>query len=268
MLVAAHWSQNRKRYLLALPAMGGILIAWYSFLLVVVRQGPVEEYLQSATYFVGLYFIGCLYASTLFADLGLRAEGINFLCLPASHLEKLLCALLFGVIMFFIGYTLVFYIVDIPVVHIANNMRSQGKFLGLETPGDAQYPVVNIFSEKIGSAPGIMIRYFVQGFFAVQSIFILGSIWFTRLSFIKTIVSILLFLLVLLVFTKEVADPMIPHGWRMVGWFAWMQVLNGGGTRFVRLPVNLREFSFFLMEYCLPFIFWTIAYYRLKEKQV
>jgi hypothetical protein len=268
MLVAAHWAQNRKRYLLALPAMGGILVAWYSFLLIVVRHGPLEDYLQSTTYFAGLYFIGCLFASALFTDLGHRAEAINFLCLPASHLEKLLCALLFGVILFFACYTVVYYIVDIPIVHIANRLKSEGKFLGLETPGDRRFPVVNIFSEKIGSAPGINLRYFLQGFFAIQSVFILGSIWFNRLSFIKTIVSVLLFLLLLLVFTKEVTDPMVPHGWRMYGWFAWWQGLNGEGTRFVRLPMNIQEFLFFLMKYCLPFIFWTITYFRLKEKQV
>src|SRR5450631_1938605 len=118
MLVTAHWAQNRKRYLLALLAMGGILVAWYCFLLVVVRNGPLQDYLQSTTYFASLYFIGCLYASSLFAELGDRATGINYLSVPASHLEKLFCALFFGVMGFFIAYTLLFYIVDLPVVHI------------------------------------------------------------------------------------------------------------------------------------------------------
>lgn len=268
MLLQGHWAENRKRYLLSLLAIGGLLLGWFSFLLMIVRNGPLESWLQSTTYFSGLYFVGCLYASSLFAELGNKAEGINYLSLPASHLEKLLCALFFGVFLFFIAYTLTFYIVDIPMVEIANRSKMGGHLFGFPAPGQPTgFELVNVFAKVVGTAPGIPVRLFMLGYFAIQSAFVLGSVWFTRYSFIKTIVAVLVFLLIQMLF-QRVLETRVPHGWFIAGWFNWRQFLPDGSVHTVRLPLWLQDSLFFLMEYSLPFVFWTITYYRLKEKEV
>lgn len=267
LLLQGHWAENRKRYLLSLLAIGGLLLGWYSFLLMVVRNGPLEDWLQSTTYFSGLYFVGCLYASSLFSELGNKAEGINYLSLPASHLEKLFCALFFGVFLFFVAYTLIFYIVDIPLVEIANRSKMEGHLLGFPDPRWTGFGVVNIFSKKIGTAPGIPIRLFMLGYFAIQSAFVLGSVWFTRYSFIKTIVTVLVFLLIQMLF-QRLLETSVPHKWFIAGWFSWRRFMEDGTVHTVSLPDWIQNSLFFLMEYCLPFVFWTITYYRLKEKEV
>src|ERR1700761_703084 len=121
-LVSKHWMENYKRYGLTLLAIGGLLAAWFGILLLMDYIDPMNIFMQYSAYFVGLYFTGCLYASTLFSDLSTKTTGIFWLSLPASHLEKLLCSLLFSVFLFFITYTLLFYIVDIPMVQIANRI--------------------------------------------------------------------------------------------------------------------------------------------------
>ena len=121
-LVGADWTEKRKRYLLALLAMGGMLIAWSAFLLSTDKFGPLNLFLQYTAYYCGLYIIGCFYASTIFSQLGNKSQAIPYLAIPASHLEKLLCGILFGVVLFFLAYTCIFYIVDIPMVSMANKI--------------------------------------------------------------------------------------------------------------------------------------------------
>jgi len=125
MLVALHWAGNRKKYLLAMPAIFGLLLVWFSFVLIMDRRDPMAGFMQWMTYYAGLFFVGCLYASTIFAELGDKAQGIVYLAVPASALEKLLCGLLFSIVAFFIVYTLLFYLVDIPMVWLANRLNVQ-----------------------------------------------------------------------------------------------------------------------------------------------
>src|SRR5258708_2300085 len=122
LLVAKHWIEHRRRYVLSLLAIGGLQAVWFSFLIAIDVYAPLVAFMQFGVYIVGLYLVGCLYSSMLFAELGTKKEALPWLSLPASHLEKLLCALLYGVVLFFIVYTLVFYAVDIIMVQCANNI--------------------------------------------------------------------------------------------------------------------------------------------------
>jgi hypothetical protein len=269
-LVSGHWVENRKRYLLAILAIGGLLAAWYSFMLVMDKHNPMNISTQFLTYHCGLYFVGCLYASSLFSELSNRAEGIHYLSVPASHLEKLLCALFFGVFLFFVAFTLVYYIVDIPMVHVANRINAQEGFKQrIGSFWSRPDEIFNAFSGKI--AMGLDIRYdqFILVYLAIQSAFILGSVYFTRYAFIKTIVAVLLFAHVLLIFVNKGVAAHLPHGWYMHTLFSWQQEMDGAdGTRMVRLSGWMEDGLGFLMQYSIPFIFWWITYIRLKEKEV
>src|SRR5258706_9653837 len=101
LLIGKHWSENRKKYLLALLAITGIILIWFVFNIMMERYRPMGTGTQFGTYYAGLFIVGCLYASTLFSELSSKSKGINYLSLPASQLEKTLCALLYGVVIFF-----------------------------------------------------------------------------------------------------------------------------------------------------------------------
>ncbi|MET0243697.1 MAG: hypothetical protein ABW174_09515, partial [Flavitalea sp.] len=115
LLVGKHWSENRKKYLFGIAGMIALLVFWFAFVMLVDdRRIPVE--LQAMTYYFGLAITGCFFGSILFSDIASGPKAMSYLSFPASHLEKLICGLLYGVVIFFGIYTLAFYLVDIPMV--------------------------------------------------------------------------------------------------------------------------------------------------------
>ena len=77
------------------------------------------------TYFFGLAIMGCFFGSMLFNELSSGPKAMNYLSFPASHFEKLVCGLLYGVVFFFIAYTVIFYIVDFAMVKFANSIAGE-----------------------------------------------------------------------------------------------------------------------------------------------
>src|SRR6185312_1083045 len=116
LLVAKHWSENSKKYVLAMIAITGLMLLWFVIIMLDSVNRGFNASMQTSSYYFGLFLGGCLYASILFADLGSKTRGLNFLVVPASHLEKLLCALFYAVFVFFVCYTAAFYMVDFIMV--------------------------------------------------------------------------------------------------------------------------------------------------------
>jgi hypothetical protein len=268
-LVLKHWMENKKRYLLTLIAMAGLLTAWYSFVLVMDKLDPLDIFFQFSAYYVGLYFTGCLYASTLFSELSGKKEGIGYLALPASQLEKLLCVLFYGVFLFFIAFTLMFYLVNIPIVQLSNRLLEQyPRFWPNSTQRVAAFPIYNVFSAADGPLPEKNYHLFLAGFFAIQSAFILGSVYFTRYAFIKTTVALVLYILFFVAFLAGVISHMLPRGWE-AEMLRWHKAEFPGPFRAViRLPSLLEICLVRGSQCCFPFIFWIITYFRLREKEV
>ena len=268
-MVAKHWAENRKRYLLSLLAIGGLLIGWYCFILTMDRIDPLGVFFQYTAYFVGLYFVGCLFASTLFAELHDKTTGIAYLSLPASQLEKLLCALFFGVFLFFIAFTLLFYLVDIPMVQLGNRLIEK---YPRTWPGTNQFvpplAVYNVFTGKAGAYAEAEYHIFLLGYFPIQSAFLLGSVYFRRFAFIKTTVAVLLFIFILVGFVTKLIPHALPSGWDN-DFLQWDQFeAPFVKVREIRLPAWIEGVIVFLMRWSLPFVFWIITYFRLKEKEV
>jgi hypothetical protein len=269
MLVERHWSENRRRYGLAMLAMAGLLIAWYTFLMIMDDYAPLNTVLQFTAYYCGLYLVGCFYASTLFAELGDKAQGTNYLSLPASHLEKLLCAIFFGVFLFFIAYNLLYYIVDIPMVHIANRIIAEKHQVWPGTNTQiGTVDVLNVFTESGPPFWDGQYHVFMTVYFSVQSAFILGSVRFTRYSFLKSIVAVLIcFLGGIFVLNKGI-EAHLPSGWRLDNLFEWVQYPAVEDTGVVRLSDWIETALMILVRFSPPLILWVIAWYRLKEKEI
>jgi hypothetical protein len=274
LLMTLHWAENRRRYLLALLAIAGALFAWYSFLLVMDRDDPMGMKYQFPAYYIGLILIGCLYGSMLFSELGHKTRGIQYLSIPASLFEKLLCALFFGVLLFFIAYTLLFYLVDIPMVGLANRVMSWNALHMHHNQRPVGYPAVvyNVFANE-GAPMDFPFNVFLVEYFAIQAAFILGSVYFPRYSFVKTVVSLLLCCLVFMLFMIKGIAENLPQGWHigssLTEWSHWNVYVNEVNERkLIRSPSWVGDSLLFLVKYCIPLIFWSITYTRLKEKEV
>jgi hypothetical protein len=269
LLVSKHWSENRKKYLLGMVAMAGLIILWYGLFLLITGGAPLNTELQANTYFVGLVVAGCFYGSTLFNDLASGPKAMNYLIFPASHLEKLLCELFYGVVLFFTVYTILFYIVNIPMVKLADNI-AEGRW-----PVDV-YPssqILNVFSKPapyVEQAPNTDFNpyfFILLIYIATQAAYILGSVYFSKYSFIKTTISILMVTLLLSLFVSKILYPILPEGdYEALTRF---RVDNDEGEfRLVSLPEWIGEAVRLILTYALAPFFWVVTYFRIKEKQV
>lgn len=261
--IGKHWSENKRKYLLSLAAIGGLLVLWYSFVLIIDHSEPINGNIQTITYYVGMFLTGTLYASLIFSDLSEGPRAMHYLLTPASVLEKLLSALLYGVVLFFVCYTIIFYAVDLIMIKVANSMVS-ASMERMHLPFKPM-EVTNVF----WSSDGNPINFWtLLLYFGVQTIFLLGSVYFAKFNFVKTLVAGLIVFLVLVFYVHEVLDSFMPNGSFFQPFTVYRVYDPGKGDVMVQLPEWISSILLFLMKYTLAPFLWVVAYFRLKEKEV
>ena len=259
LLVLKHWADNKKRYALSVLAFIGLLITWFAFTMLTRMDGiPMSRTVQQVTFFLALFGVGTFYASQYFRDLGSRAKGINFLLVPASAFEKLLCSILYSVLLFFVVFTACYYLVDVLMVAIAKTFS-----------GDKKPAVFNVFEVIVLRFNSDSTINFLLFFFSVQSVFLLGSVYFEKYSFIKTIICGFVAGFILFCFMYFFNEQLLPDGDYPRGFLTSYRVhVDGVNDKLVEVPRWIGEVFRFLIMYAVAPFFWIVTYCRLKEKQV
>ncbi len=286
LLVGKQWSGNRKKYTLSLIAIAGLLLLWFIIVILSDKHVIVDE-MQVSTYYTGLFLAGCLYGSILFTDLGSKTRGFNYLVVPASHFEKLLSALFYAVVLFFTIYTTIFYVLDFIMVK-AGNAIAYSQWLKGHATGSLFAPakLMNVFYLKGRPDEPNALLYLLLLFFVLQSVFIFGSIYFSRFSLIKTIIGSLLAGLLITFLLVKVIAPILPPGSYYNGitdykvyTFKSGVTVNGVTTgisiysdpetdKLVSLPHWIGDVLLFLLKFAFAPAFWIATYFRLKEKEI
>ena len=258
LLVKQHWAENRKRYSLAILALTGLLAMWFLLLFLVDPMSPMSTEIQRNTFFFLLFVIGCFYASQFFKDFTDKSSAIHYLMIPASSLEKFLCGFLYTVIIFFCVFTAVFYLVDSIMVGLANAFHPIYK-------SGAKAEIVNVFYEE-----GIyeVFLYVFSGFFAIQSAFFLGSIYFNKYSFIKTVISLFIGFLLFYFLLYFLNETLLPNGTFDDDLGIYRIYKENEEDVVVQLPGFVNTLTRNLILFGFPPFFWIVTYFRLKEKQV
>jgi hypothetical protein len=253
-----YFGENKKAYALLFLACGASLILLMGVNLSFTNPNLFSEPVQVSYFFIGLILWGCLSASLLFSDLGSKSKAINYLLVPASSLEKLLCTLFFGVLIFFIGYTFMFYAVDVTVVSLAN-----AKF-------GTHWSVINVLAinryENIWFEGHTDYLYYI--YFGFQSFFLLGSLYFPKYGFFKTAISLVLVYVFLIFLVMIIMKNFFPSGQFYDGMTFFEVFDSTGKDKIIRLPFGFTGVLAFFFEYALVVGLWVITYFRLKEKQV
>lgn len=249
--------ENRRSYLLLFLAIGAFFILWMGVYLLFSNPFLFSERFQIGYYFTGLFLSGCLYGGILFSELGSKPKAINYLMMPVSSLEKFICTLFFGVVIFFLGYTAMFYIVDVAAVSIANSRYG------------TQWSILNLFAidkyeNVVFDGP---LSYMFYIYFIAQAFFILSSIYFSKHSLFKAIVGLGLLWVFLMVFFL-VLRSFLPPGWFYQGIDTYEILEPSGQTRLVSTPPTLTLAMAFYFKFLLAPLLWVAAYYKLKEKQL
>ena len=260
LLIAKHWSENKKRYLLSVLAFMGLLIVWFLFVMLTDNDYPMAEGFQQISYLFSLFIAGTFYASQQFSELGSKGRGSNFILVPASATEKLLCGLFYTFVAFFVVFTAAFYAVDALMVGIANAVN----------PLPEPTPVANIFKTSEPRADQNENLYFLLIFFTVQSAFLLGSVYFEKYSFIKTSISLALLFFAFFTLFYYLHEGLLPdNGGYHKGFLTSYRIYSDTGeNKLIQLPHWIGNVLKFLFLYAVTPLLWLVMYHRLKEKEV
>ena len=260
-----HWTENGRRYLLFIPVIGGLQFLWLGMDILADKENSMSINTQSNTFFIGMLLAGCLHANTLFSPLNSRQRAMQYLSLPASQLEKMLCSLFYGVLIFFILYSVIFYIADIPMVQLAKNIGKGREVMtinGQYVPGGHKQ-VLNIFM----SDPNAGYSWEqIPIFFAIQAACMLGTVYFRQYSLLKSIIAIIIVFVLFIVITSKPPGYLSP-GWSSASFLTWHHYGPYGNEEFLAPP----SWMIIVVEtLCLSLapVLWYITWLRLQEKEV
>ncbi|PWU02694.1 MAG: hypothetical protein C5B52_04880 [Bacteroidetes bacterium] len=246
MLIKKQWFDNSKLYTLGIVALFGLMAMVFFFWAGV--SGPYYDETETYVMFwVGLFMFGLIFASITFGSLSERPKGIYWLSVPATHLEKLICGIIYSTILFVLVYVACFYIIQ-PITLWLISMKP------------------NVTIRKM---PGMNepMRAAIYIFFSVQALFILGSVYFERFSFIKTAIAGFLFIVLFGIYMNLVTKALIPHNAGAYD-LTSLRMYEGNVVKIYQLGTWVDKTELFLLKYMWVPIFWVAAYFRLKEKEI
>lgn len=264
LLIRKQWLEYGKLYLIALGILVGILLAIYSYMYwqaAYIETGGRQDFALQLNFrwllfgLFGILFI-TLAANHYFAPLSQKPKAILELTLPASSLEKFLAGILFSTILALICYLLIFYLVDLAFV---TKLRSEfplatSTIYAKGLPPLENHKVPTYFFDRLTSLPPIQLTP-IAGSILISSIFLIGSLFFEKFQFIKSVITILisgtLWLMLVINFQEFIFKNTI--------------AINN------HYYIESRDFvgwSLNIFLILLATIIYIIAYIRFKEKEV
>jgi hypothetical protein len=154
------------------------------------------------------------------------------------------------------------------MVRIANGLIENGH---RTWPGGLRIDPVQIFNAGKGGLynhADQSDRLFVLFYFALQTAFALGSIYFDRYAFVKTGVAVVIALGCFMILQQRIIDPTLPPGWHRQNFYNWIVDWDTLRARGVRLSPTLGAVLGAMLIYGIPVVLWTVTYFRIKEKEI
>jgi hypothetical protein len=223
-----------------------------------IRNG-VEDF--HAGFFVQLLFFGGFIVTSLaFREVHQNGAGIFYLAIPASTFEKLASKLLITSVGFVLG-SAVFYTATAALSEGVNRL-----VFGWN------HALFNPFNRTVLRAAAI--------YLVTQSVYLLGSVWFRKLAFVKTALWATLFAIGAAVIAAVAARILL------AGHFTWSSVQVGSvrifgdginidfndlfreGSRARALILGFKTAAEILFWGALAPVCWLAAYFKLGEVEV
>jgi len=248
-LFRKHTAEHYKSYLMSLVVITGILFIWVSFHMIMHKR-PMDIDTQFITFMFMFLLSGTIFTSAVFSELGEQKKAIALLTLPASPLEKFFVKWLYSYIIFQFVFVGIFYIVMEPMQNLFHEDAEHKK----ELLNIFHYPMKNVF-----------IAYAV-----LHAIAIWGAIFFKKFHFIKTTFAALIVLMVFLIANRQIMEAMLKRNILSAVPFISADFVTKDRYHYISitLPEGTGDYLPYMLVILITFIFWTAAYFRLKEKQV
>ncbi|MBN1836360.1 MAG: hypothetical protein JW820_10955 [Spirochaetales bacterium] len=235
--------------LIAMAAVGGFLILSRVVSAFSHQPAPVHPAIYAQLLFIG----GFIVTSLAFRELHLDSQSIFYLTLPGSALEKFLSKLLVSSVGYALG-SLVFY----SAVSAAAEGISRLIF-------GTSYPFFNPLDRNVLLA--------AAAYLVTQSVFLVGSLYFRRLAFVKTVLYLVLFGIVLGI-VSGLAAWIVFRDYAMGRSIIFQPYLNqlGATGELERILQPLAEGFWraarLLFWIAVAPVGWVIGYLRLRETEV
>jgi hypothetical protein len=257
-LIRKQWIENSRFYLLGSLAIFGLMTICMIIFWVLMDGDNYSESFAYNLYIIGLILTGTIYGSISFSILGSKEKGQYWLSFPASHAEKLITSIFFNVILFFIVYTLSFMLVKWGCqTYIESYIRTH------------KWASIRPMNWEDGF--GEVFYYIIWGYFCLQALFMLGSVYFRQYAFIKTAIFVSIIAGILTFFIAKISMNMFQgHGffWNGLELREHHVPENYGIYKSYSLGTTLSKVLGYLLTYCWIPVFWLVTWYRLKEKEL
>ncbi len=263
-LLLRDFANGYRGWLIAAAAVAGTVIVLSALTVLGISRGGSggASALHVGLYIQLLFLGGFISTSFAFREVRQNGAGIFYVTLPASQFEKFASKLLVTSLGYALG-SLLFYTATAAV--------SEGINHAIFGAGNGFF---NPFDLAILRAAGI--------YLLAQSVFLLGSIWFKKLAFVRTVLWISLFAFAAVLVTAVSARIILADhfGWNTVqagaarvgGWnLNWsndflMSKFGPGSAGYPGLMVFktvAQALAVALVPAC-----WLAAYFRLRETEV
>ncbi|MCW3462958.1 hypothetical protein [Chitinophaga nivalis] len=254
-----HFTETYRFYLLATGSLVGIMIMVPILMMTLGKNDALQLIDLAPTYYIGLFGGGLLFTGRSFGELGNKEKCVDYLLLPASQFEKFITLLFTSTIGFLVVYHLAFYtgyLVADAIQFSVQHQHIQTNYTFLSDPDEKTY---------------VYYCYFI-----LQALFLLGATYYHKYSFIKTLLSIFIFLFgmamlnCVFLFCLFGTEKSI---WKRGVPFVMINVLDPKAayswttTTYV-IPQWLRDIYLFAIRFLIAPAIWTIAYFRLKDKEI
>jgi hypothetical protein len=231
---------NKKNLLIAFAACFGTILT--VFLLIIYGSSIIQYQPLLAISFSVIFMGGYIFTSIGFNELHSPEKAYQYLTLPATTLEKLLSVWLLTSLI----YILVSFVL-IGIIILIGNLFALA--IGVSTMG-------------IGSITEVPVFTIIGIYLVTQTVFLLGSCFFRKNNFLKT-------LLALFVFGFALAIYMGING--MIIFHSFNFSINDQNTSESFRQFMTDTFPFIMkivFSYLVAPFFLVVSYYVLKERQV
>ena len=249
MLFKKHTLEHGKTYALSTAVLAGILfIALFFF--GYINRGHLRAGEQTMLFVFIMSAAGSIFGSMIFADLGDKSKAIPALMLPASHFEKYLVGLIYSYFIFIVVFVATFYLADVIVVDIMKHELEEDK-------------VINVFDPngKPAQAYVIFTLFHAFAFF--------GAIFFKKLHFIKTAILFFICFGLLFLINAFVLNSLFAADTTFEVTIPFGGIMITENNDFSSLSVTDDMFNYGKVIFVIVILlFWSVTYFRLKEKEV
>ena len=246
-LLKHYWAENSKRYLTSFGLIVGLMLF---LMLPIVGTSQYSElfYLLHVFAFLGGVMLGgSLFTSTAFSAYSTPERGISAIMLPASRTEKFIVILLihalFAVLVFAIGHLLHSVLSD-----LANQGLPEG-------------------SREYRPIPDEVARFFGFSYFILQGTLFLGSLYFTKNAFVKTVGVVLIITIIAFIINLQLAFQFVGEADSVITFpFIHWMIYHDQNYQISFPPVVSTWIRVFLGLIVVAFGY--ITFVRLQEKEI